>query len=534
MIDKNKTKDELLKELQELRQEHEALKVSFNETINEQKIIEKVTADEVEHFHALLTNVPVGLYIFWRRANDYMEFVYLSDMFCEMLQVSREEALGDAFIIHNHVHKDDYENLLRLNMEAARDRKTFVWEGRIVVGSEVQWYHIESIPIFYDNGDSQWYGAVTNITDRKQTEMALHESGKLFRSLANIAADSILLFEGEKLVYASNRFCEYVGIEQKNIDKLALFDIISHIHPDDRKRYGQEMQESLVQQKERYTIEYRMLNPEGKYEWLQNNTTATYDSYGKALHRIVQVRDITQMVEMEIKLRELNAQKDKFFSIIAHDLTNPFNTIIGFIDLLIEEIPEKDYEKIEEYAKLIEQSSQQTMSLLTNLLEWSRANTGSIAFYPDFIELNVLIEENKTLLDFVAAQKGITIKTKLSQNLTVYADKPMINTVLRNLISNAIKFTNRGGEIIVAADKMGEEIIVSVSDNGIGISHERLEKIFRIDENNSTPGTNKEKGTGLGLILCKEFIEKHGGKIWVECEQGMGTVFYFTVFSNSR
>jgi len=202
--------------------------------------------------------------------------------------------------------------------------------------------------------------------------------------------------------------------------------------------------------------------------------------------------------------------------------------------LLIEEIPEKDYEKIEEYAKLIEQSSQQTMSLLTNLLEWSRANTGSIAYYPDFIELNVLIEENKTLLDFVAAQKGITIKTKLSQNLTVYADKPMISTVLRNLISNAIKFTNRGGEIIVAADKMGEEIIVSVSDNGIGISHERLEKIFRIDENNSTPGTNKEKGTGLGLILCKEFIEKHGGKIWVESEQGMGTVFYFTVFSNSR
>jgi len=363
---------------------------------------------------------------------------------------------------------------------------------------------------------------------------ALIKSEERFRSLAEIAADSIILFEGEKLVFASHRFCEYVGIEPENIDKLTVSEVLSHIHPDDIMHYVREMQEALAQQKKQYTILFRMLNPEGKYEWLQNNTTATYDSYGKALRRIVQVRDITQKVEMEIKLRELNAQKDKFFSIIAHDLTNPFNTIIGFIDLLIEEIPEKDYEKIEEYAKLIEQSSQQTMSLLTNLLEWSRANTGSIAYYPDFIELNVLIEENKTLLDFVAAQKGITIKTKLSQNLTVYAYKPMISTVLRNLISNAIKFTNRGGEIIVAADKMGEEIIVSVSDNGIGISHERLEKIFRIDENNSTPGTNKEKGTGLGLILCKEFIEKHGGKIWVESEQGMGTVFYFTVFSNSR
>ena len=137
----------------------------------------------------------------------------------------------------------------------------------------------------------------------------LIESEKRFRTLAEIAADSIILFEGEKVVFASRRFCEYVGIEPENIDKLTVPDVISRIHPDDVQHYGRKMKESLAQQKRQYTIEFRMRNPGGTYEWLQNNTTATYDSSGKVLHRIVQARDITKQVELEQELRKLNADK---------------------------------------------------------------------------------------------------------------------------------------------------------------------------------------------------------------------------------
>ena len=164
----------------------------------------------------------------------------------------------------------------------------------------------------------------------------LVESEERFRTLAEIATDSIILFEGEKLVFASRRFCEYVGIEPENVDKLTALDIIAHIHPDDMARYGREMNESLTQQKKQYTIEFRMLSPEGNYEWLQNNTTATYDSSGRVLRRIVQARDITKQVELENELRKLNADKDQFIRILGHDLRTPFNSLIGFSGVLLE------------------------------------------------------------------------------------------------------------------------------------------------------------------------------------------------------
>lgn len=169
------------------------------------------------------------------------------------------------------------------------------------------------------------------IQDRRLTE-----SEEKFLTLAEIAADSIILFEGERVVFASRRFYEYVDIEPENIDKLTAFDVISHIHPDDRDLYSREMQAALAQQKTQYTIVFRMLNPEGKYEWLQNNTTATYDDNGKVLRRIVQARNITKQVELENELRRLNADKDQFIRILGHDLRSPFSSLIGFSTLLLE------------------------------------------------------------------------------------------------------------------------------------------------------------------------------------------------------
>jgi signal transduction histidine kinase len=236
-----------------------------------------------------------------------------------------------------------------------------------------------------------------------------------------------------------------------------------------------------------------------------------------------------EISELNQKLNQLNITKDKFFSIIAHDLRSPFNAIVGFSEILSEQIREKNYENIEEYALIIQNSSQRTMDLLKNLLEWARLQTGKIEFTQVDFLLNDLLKETIDLLNDAASLKSIQIINTLNQEITIHADKSMIGSVLRNIISNAIKFSNPGGDIKISTQERENEIIFSISDNGIGISQEDQSRMFRIEENFSVKGTQNEKGTGLGLILCKEFIEKHGGKIWFESEEGVGTTFYFTL-----
>ncbi len=229
------------------------------------------------------------------------------------------------------------------------------------------------------------------------------------------------------------------------------------------------------------------------------------------------------------RLNELNATKDKFFSIIAHDLRTPFTSIVALSEMLVLFIKEKNYEGIEEYAALIEQSSNHAMDLLSNLLAWARSQTGRIEFKPEKLNLSGLLNETAQMFDQIAMPKNITIVRDYTENLEVFADKQMIGTVLRNLISNAIKFTRPGGEISLLAKPGPDHMMVTVSDTGVGISEERLKKLFRIEYNESTYGTANEKGTGLGLILCKEFMEKHDGRIWAESEAGKGSAFCFSL-----
>lgn len=232
-----------------------------------------------------------------------------------------------------------------------------------------------------------------------------------------------------------------------------------------------------------------------------------------------------ELKKRKVRLIELNATKDKLFSIIGHDLINPLNRIEVFSDLLIEYIKEKDYNKIEEYAGIIQSSSNKASELLLNLLDWSRSQIGGITFNPVSYCLNTQIDEIILLMSDASSLKSITIKKVVPYNLTIFADKEMISTVLRNLISNSIKFTHKNGLITVSAEKMDKNIQISVCDNSVGMEKNQLENLFEITENNSSLGTEKEKGTGLGLVLCNEFICKHKGKIFVESEVNKGTCF---------
>jgi len=234
------------------------------------------------------------------------------------------------------------------------------------------------------------------------------------------------------------------------------------------------------------------------------------------------------------ELHILNAEKDKFLSIIAHDLRSPFNAIIGLSRILIDRVKEKDLVQIDEFANFILQSSNRAMDLLKDLLEWAQSQTGRMKFNPVQFEMVDIVNELSLLYDDIAGQKSITIKKVLPHNITVFADKAMIGTVLRNLFSNAIKFTKPGGEVIISIEAKHNDIIFSIKDTGVGILKDSIAKLFRIDKTYSTSGTNEETGTGLGLILCKDFVEKHNGKIWVESEVGNGSTFYFTLPFNPK
>jgi signal transduction histidine kinase len=235
-----------------------------------------------------------------------------------------------------------------------------------------------------------------------------------------------------------------------------------------------------------------------------------------------------------LELKELNSSKDKFFSIIAHDLKHPFNTIIGFSRLLRDEAETREPDKIQEIAAIINNSAVQTFRLLENLLEWANAQRKKVTFIPVQIDLRGLMEEEFPTLNNSAADKNIGLRSTIPENIILYADRNMIRTIIRNLISNAIKFTNRNGKVEISALEINNTVEISISDTGVGMSEEIISKLFRIDGDVSTKGTENEKGTGLGLFLCKEFVDQHSGKIIVESNPGIGSVFKIVFPSGKR
>jgi len=230
------------------------------------------------------------------------------------------------------------------------------------------------------------------------------------------------------------------------------------------------------------------------------------------------------------QLQLINAEKDKFFSIIAHDLRGPLSAFVDATQILTEEIQNMDLEEIKDITMSMKTSASNIYGLLENLLEWSRLRRGAMDFVPENLNLKKKIEASIDVLSESAREKGIGLTISVPCELEIRADIHMFDTIIRNLISNAIKFTISGGKVIVTANYNGDHyIVVKISDSGIGMAPELRNKLFQIDEKTSRPGTEGETSTGLGLLLCKEFIEKHGGKIWVESSVGQGSTFSFSL-----
>ena len=231
----------------------------------------------------------------------------------------------------------------------------------------------------------------------------------------------------------------------------------------------------------------------------------------------------------EQRLQEAVAAKDKFFSIIAHDLRGPFYSLFHLYEFMEDDIDMFDRNQLIDFFKSLRESAKRTFNLLENLLNWARTQTGSVHFSPEFLNLSSLIRNVAKLIESGADDKNISLKLDIDEKTDVYADKNMLRTILQNLIANAVKFTPRGGTITIHTQEKGDCIEITVADTGVGISQGNMEKLFRIDAQFTTFGTEEEKGSGLGLILCKEFAGANGGQIWVESEMGKGSSFRFTL-----
>jgi PAS domain S-box-containing protein len=366
----------------------------------------------------------------------------------------------------------------------------------------------------------------------KLTLKALTESEEKFRMLTEKSNALICELDLEgRILYANSKFSEHLGYDPQELEGHAIsenclpemqqnfFDSIVHFFPNPT-----------------FKNEWYLKDKKGFWHWFRCHTSAFVNAKGEERRSVIlfEISDIKQ-VEEQLKrytrdLKELNATKDKFFGIIAHDLKNPFTSLLGASELLINSLENFDQETVKHIGLLLYDSAKRGYTLLQNLLEWSRSQSGTITFNPKPLPLKQVVLENISSIQISAFNKKQQIICDISHEMEISADQNMLNTILRNLLQNAIKFSSDGEKIVLKAHKNDRnEITIVVKDSGIGIAEENLKKLFRLDEKFTNLGTRNEQGTGLGLILCKEFVEKHKGRIWVESKIGKGSKFSFTI-----
>ncbi len=310
------------------------------------------------------------------------------------------------------------------------------------------------------------------------------------------------------------------------------------VHPDDLIKSISLLEQHFAGNLPYYDFECRMKHKNGSWVWVHDRgRLITRSNEGEPLMMFGTHIDITKRkwaeAEIELKNEELqrvNAEKDKFFSIIAHDLRGPFSGFLGLTELLAERLPGMKPDETQQIAFLMRKSATNLFQLLGNLLEWSRMQRGIISFDPVSQSLEPKITESLTFALEAAKKKNITINYELPQDLAVFADDNMLKSIIRNLVSNAVKFTHNGGNITISAKTVpGNLIEISITDTGIGMDQDQLDRLFHIDAKTSRQGTEGESSTGIGLILCKDFITKHGGKLWAKSEVNKGSIFIFTL-----
>jgi len=497
--------------------------------INERVIAQNALRKSEEELRTITENMTDMIVV-----SDIAGNIKYASPSCKMLGYTPEEMQNLG--IFDHVHPEDLDLAIERFQKALATgtSDSLEFRSRTKSGNYI-WVEAAGNIIYNKDGEiDRAVFVVRDISDRKKIEEQLAKTRELLHQTSQLARVG-----GWELNLITNTlYWSEVTAEIHEVPSGFNPDIESGINfykeGEHREKIRHHIDEA-IKNGNPFNEELQIVTAKGNIRWVRAMGTPEFINgacvrvFG-VFQDIEEKRQTEEILKLnEKRLQELNETKDTFFSIIAHDLKSPFNSIMGFSEILAEQIQEKDYDGIDEYARIIYDSSKRAMDLLLNILEWSRVQTGRISFDPIKIDVNLLVDDVINLLNDAASQKTILIQKAIRQNVYIFGDKDMVGTIFRNLISNAIKFTQPNGEIMISMSESPDYSTFSVTDNGVGIKAANIEKLFRIDESITTDGTEHERGTGLGLILCKEFVEKHGGKIWVKSTEGSGSTFSFTM-----
>ena len=397
------------------------------------------------------------------------------------------------------------------------------------------WITAVIFPLKDNNGKPERFVFMhENITENKLAEEALHIEKENFRlSLDNSPLGVRIVSMDGDTIYANQTILNFYGYDSLGeLQKTSL-----------KKRYTPESYaEAQIRKHQRESgdlsttnYEINIVRKNGEIRCLQvfrKNVLWDGVSQFQVLYNDIterkQAEEETKLINIE--LQRINAEKDKFYSIIAHDLRNPFNSLLGFTKLLTEELDTLSIKEIQNISVSMRSTATNLYQLLENLLHWARMDKGLIPFNPEVVQLLPIVDDSMVMVMESVRIKEIEMTISVPDYIKVFGDSNMLQTVLRNLVSNAVKFTFKGGKIHLSARATGDNSVeISISDTGIGMNNELVDNLFRLDVQTNREGTDGELSTGLGLIICKDFIEKLGGKLWVESEEGKGSKFKFTL-----
>ena len=459
--------------------------------------------------------------------NALPQFIYVNRSFKTLLGYNPEELINtNPFSI---VHPDDEARLNNMLQGVFKNKNQFSAEFRAKTKND-GWKWLESIGNLFKTSDGEYHliTIARDISERKSLKINLKDSESTTRALLNATTDLLLLIDINYTVLMLNQpMAESMGYKANEIINKNLFQFINtSTHASRKARFEEVLNTGKP-------LRFEDMD-NGKY--FDNIFTPVFDEEKHVSKIAVFAHDITLQKQAEekfkrqtLELEQLSANKDKFFSIVMHDLKSPFNGLLGFCDVLNEDFDFLTKEEIRLYINHIRSGTKNVYSLIENLLAWSRLQTGKVEFEPEPLDIAEEVDNIFSLLSGNAFRKNINFEHQIPAKTLVFCDHNMLHSILQNLISNALKFTNIGGQIVVSSQTMPGFVVISIADSGVGMSKEIIGKLFRIDKQYSTPGTNNEQGTGLGLVLCKELIEKNGGQISVESKIGVGSRFIFTL-----
>lgn len=465
--------------------------------------------------------------------NDKSKLVYVNDAFCDLFLLKREDILGKT--LAEDVPQNERESFLSIDRQVIETGIENINEETLTVSGQKTKVISTRKSRFTDNdGNRLLIGVIRDITKRVEVEKELRYREVQFRGLFAQSHIPMVMIGINNLITGCNAaFCNFLNFSEH---ELVDHEISEFAHPDDKNSIIDAFGKLLTNEIDSVLFKGKYLNRNGKILWGEHMGSAVKDSDGDVLYYSFIIQDITERQRNEDDLKEsekllfnLNQTKDKLFSIIGHDLRSPFANIIGLSDILIDSTPNENKNDNLKFLGVINSSAKSSLNLLDNLLNWAKSQTGQLKINQQDVLLNPLLDEVVKQSSAAAHLKKTSIVVNSRQKLSAYTDQNMLKLVIRNLISNALKFTNENGTILLELKSDGLYTLITVADNGVGMNEETRKSLFNNGAKVSTLGTAKEKGSGLGLLLCKEFIEKLGGKIWVESKFNEGSKFHFTL-----